>query len=173
MALREYRDPVIGKLIEMLEQYGPAELRGHYVYGDVLAPNKNDLPVVSISFDDTVIESDGTMQDTHTKSIYMAIIYDWTTDLDQSFDLSRGTTGLYKLIEQRDDSYRVVPNSIAYVLRKYQKLDDNVFIAINNDRSLRIDYALGTDKRGINIFSIEGILRFNIEVTQPKPQYYQ
>ena len=100
MALEEYYDPILEALIVMLEAEGPTELQGHYVYGDVLAPNRSELPVVSIAKQGTVIQSDGTMQDVHVSSIVMAIIYDWTQDLDQSFDLVRGTTGLYKLIEE-------------------------------------------------------------------------
>jgi len=177
MALEEYRDPILKELIDMLEREGPEELKGHYVYGDVLAPNKSELPVVSIARDGTTIQSDGTMQDVHTTSIVMAIIYDWTTDLDQSFDLVRGSNGLYRLIEEREDDITsqeylaVKKGSLSYALRTNQKLADNLFISIR-DGGLRIDYGLGWEKRGSNIFSVEGILRFNIELTQKKSNLY-
>lgn len=171
MALQEYRDPILQALIEMLEAEGPRELVGHYVYGDVLAPPKQALPVVSVAYDGTNIRSDGTMQDVHVKPIVMAIIYDWTTDLDQSFDLTRGTTGLYKLIEERNTDFSIKSRTIAYALRDNQKLADNLYISIR-DEGLQIDYGLGIEKRGSNIFSVEGILRFNIELTQPKPNLY-
>jgi len=171
MALEEYYDPILEALIVMLEAEGPTELQGHYVYGDVLAPNRSELPVVSIAKQGTVIQSDGTMQDVHVSSIVMAIIYDWTQDLDQSFDLVRGTTGLYKLIEERNPDFSIKANTLSYALRDNQKLADNLFISIR-DEGLRIDYGLGWEKRGSNIFSVEGILRFNIEFTQPKPNLY-
>jgi hypothetical protein len=171
MALEEYYDPILEALIVMLEAEGPTELQGHYVYGDVLAPNRSELPVVSIAKQGTVIQSDGTMQDVHVSSIVMAIIYDWTQDLDQSFDLVRGTTGLYKLIEERNPDFSIKANTLSYALRDNQKLADNLFISIR-DEGLRIDYGLGWEKRGSNIFSVEGILRFNIELTQPKPNLY-
>lgn len=171
MALEEYYDPILEALIVMLEAEGPTELQGHYVYGDVLAPNRSELPVVSIAKQGTVIQSDGTMQDVHVSSIVMAIIYDWTQDLDQSFDLVRGTTGLYKLIEERNPDFSIKANTLSYALRDNQKLADNLFISIR-DEGLRIDYGLGWEKRGSNIFSVEGILRFNIELTQAKPNLY-
>lgn len=171
MALEEYYDPILEALIVMLEAEGPTELQGHYVYGDVLAPNRSELPVVSIAKQGTVIQSDGTMQDVHVSSIVMAIIYDWTQDLDQSFDLVRGTTGLYKLIEERNPDFSIKANTLSYALRDNQKLADNLFISIR-DEGLRIDYGLGWEKRGSNIFSVEGILRFNLELTQPKPNLY-
>ena len=171
MALEEYRDPILEALIVMLEAEGPTELQTHYVYGDVLAPAKTMLPVVSVAREGTTIKSDGTMQDVHVTPIVMAVIYDWTTDLDQSFDLTRGTTALYRLIEERNADYSVKIGSLAYALRKNQKLDDNLFISINDD-GLRIDYGLGWEKRGSNIFSVEGILRFNLELTQQKPNLY-
>lgn len=171
MALEEYRDPILAKLIEVLEAEGPKELQGHYIFGDVLAPSKDALPVVSVAREQTVIRSDGTMQDVHVMPIVMAIIYDWTQDLDQSFDLTRGTTGLYRLMEERNPDYSIKEGTLSYVLRDHQKLDDNLFISINDD-GLRLDYGLGWEKRGSNIFSVEGILRFNLELTQPKPNLY-
>lgn len=171
MALEEYRDPLLKALIDMLEAEGPEELVGHYVYGDVLAPPKTMLPCVSVARQETNVRSDGTMQDVHTTGIVIAVIYDWTTDLDQSFDLVRGSTGLYKLMEERNPDFSVKPKTFVYALRDNQKLADNLFISIN-DNGLQVDYGLGWEKRGTNIFSVEGILRFNIELTQPKPNLY-
>lgn len=170
MAVQEYRDPLLTKLIKMLEANGPKELVGHYVQGDVLAPNRSELPVVSIARQGTIVKSGGTMQDVHTSAIVMAVIYDWTQDLDQSFDLVRGSTALYRLIEERNDDYSAKENTLVYALRAFQKLHDNVFISIR-DEGLRVDYGLGWEKRGSNIFSVEGILRFNIELTQEKPNW--
>lgn len=170
-SLKEYRDPILKAIIDMLEVEGPEELKGHYIYGDTLAPPKSALPVVSVARDGTTIISDGTMQDRHVTAIVMAIIVDFTTDLNTSFDLVRGTTKLYDLIEARDDSFRVKAGTISYALRKNQKLANNLFSSIN-DNGLLIDYGLGVEKRGANIFSVEGILRFNVESTQPKAHLY-
>jgi hypothetical protein len=167
----EYRDPILKALIDKLEAEGPEELRGHYIYGDTLAPKKSDLPVVSVSRDGTNIRSDGTMQDVHVSPIVVAIIVDWTTDLDQTFDLARGNNRLYRLVESRNPDFTLKTDSLAYVLRDNQKLADNLFISIN-DNGLQMDYGLGVEKRGSNIFSAEGILRFNIELTTKKPGLY-
>lgn len=171
MALQEYRDPILKQLIDMLEVEGPAELAGHYIYGDTLAPARSMLPVVSVAKSGTNIVSDGTMQDRHILPITMAVIYAWTTDLDQSFDLVRGSTALYRLIEERNADFTLKANTIAYALRDNQKLANNLFISINDD-GLQVDYGLGWEKRGTNIFSVEGILRFNLELTQQKPGLY-
>lgn len=171
MGLEEYRDPILKVLIGMLEEQGPEELRGHYIYGDVLAPAKTMLPCVSVARQGTNIKSDGSMQDVHTTEIVLAVIYDWTVDLDQSFDLVRGSTGLYKLIEERNPDFSIKKGTLSYALRDNQKLADNLFISIR-DGGLMVDYGLGWEKRGDNIFSVEGILRFNIELTQQKPNLY-
>lgn len=155
----------------MLETDGPVKLQGHYVQGDVLAPNRSELPVVSVAREGTIVQSDGSMQDRHVTSIVMAVIYNWTTDLDKSFDLVRGTTGLYELMEERNPDYSAKVGTLVHAIRKNQKLDDNLFISIRDD-GLRVDYGIGWEKRGSNIFSVEGILRFNLELTQPKPEYY-
>lgn len=171
MSLVEYRDPLLKALIDMLETDGPAELVNHYIYGDTLAPAKSALPVVSVARDGTTILSDGTMLDRHQTAIVLAVIVDYTADLNTSFDLTRGTNKLYELIEARDENLQLKTNTIAYALRKNQKLADNLFISVN-DEGLLVDYGLGIEKRGDNIFSVEGILRFNIEVTQQKPNLY-
>lgn len=171
MSLVEYRDPLLKALIDMLEVDGPPELINHYIYGDTLAPAKSSLPVASVARDGTIILSDGTMQDRHVTSIVLAVIVDFTADLNTSFDLTRGTNKLYELIEARDENLQLKTGTIAYALRKNQKLADNLFISIN-DEGLQVDYGLGIEKRGDNIFSVEGILRFTIEVTQQKPNLY-
>ena len=171
MALSEYRDPILKALIDMFEADGPQSLVGHYIYGDTLAPAKSALPVISVARDGTRILSDGSMQDRHVTSIVMAVIVDYTTDLNTSFDLSKGTTQLYEFIEARDENRRIKHNTFAYALRKNQKLGDNLFISINDD-GLLIDYGLGIEKRGDNIFSVEGIIRFNVESTQEKAHLY-
>jgi hypothetical protein len=172
MSLSEYRDPILKAIIDMLEADGPRELVGHYIYGDTLAPAKSALPVVSVARDGTRVLSDGTMLDRHVTSIVMAVIVDYTTDLNTSFDLSRGTSQLYELIEKRDTTTQeLAHNTLAYALRKNQKLADDLFISINDD-GLLIDYGLGIEKRGSNIFSVEGILRFNVEKTQRKANLY-
>lgn len=171
MSLVEYRDPILKTLIDMLEAEGPDELVKHYIYGDTLAPARSALPVVSVARDSTVLSSDGTMQDKHVTAIVMAVIADYSADLNTSFDLTRGTNKLYELIEARDENLRLKVGTLAYALRKNQKLADNLFISIN-DEGLIVDYGLGIEKRGDNIFSVEGILRFNIEVTQQKPNLY-
>lgn len=171
MALREYKDPIIKALVEMFEADGPTELINHYYYGDMLMPNKPDLPIVSIARDGTRVVSDGTMQDRLVHSFVMSVIYDFTKDLDQSFDLVRGTTGLYKLYQEMDDNFRIKAGTLIYALRKNQKLGNNLFISINDD-GLLVDYGIGVEKRGFNIFSVEGIVRFNVESTQQKANLY-
>ncbi len=171
MSLSEYRDPILKAIIDMLEADGPSKLVNHYIYGDTLAPPKSALPVVSVARDGTRILSDGSMQDRHVTAIVMAVIVDFTTDLNTSFDLVKGTNELYELIEARDTSRNLKTGTLAYALRKNQKLGNNLFISVNDD-GLLIDYGLGIEKRGDNIFSVEGILRFNVESTQQKPNLY-
>lgn len=165
------RDPLLQAVIDMLEAQGPAELRGHYIQGDTMAPNRSQLPVVSVARNGTTIMSDGTMQDEHVTPIIIAVIVDWTNDLDQSYDLVRGTTTLYRLIEARNADFSLKEGSMAYALRKNQKLADNLFISIK-DSGLEIDYGLGVEKRGANIWSTEGIIRFNLNLTQKKAGLY-
>lgn len=172
MALKDYRDPILQKLIDVFEAEGPASLRGHYIQGDVLYTPRREMPLVSVAREETDISSDSTMTDNHVMPIVVELIIDWAADENRSFDLVRGTTQLYELIEGRSEDYRLKADTLSYVIRNNDKLDPNLFISIKSG-SLRISYGRGWEKRGTNIFSVEGILRFDLEFTQPKPKYYE
>jgi hypothetical protein len=162
--MAEYKDPIIAKLIEKFEAEGPTELRGHYFHGDILLVPKREMPAVSIAKDETRIYPASNMEDEHYMPLVINVIYDWTKDLDQSSELAAGVTGLYKLVEERDSDYQLVSNSLAYVLRKYQTLDDDVWISVGPNEQLQINYGLGIERRGPGIFSVEAVIRCSVKI---------
>ena len=99
--MEEYRDPIIDKLIEKLEAEGPDQLNGKYYNGDVLLVPKSELPICSIAKDTTQVGPASNMEDDHYMPMVLNVLYDYTSDLDQSSDLVAGVTGLYKMMEGR------------------------------------------------------------------------
>lgn len=172
----EYRDPIIDKIIEKLEAEGPSELVGKYYNGDVLLVPKSELPICSIAKDTTRISPADNMTDDNLMPLVLNVLYDYTSDLDQSSDIVAGVTGLYKMLEGRgqDDGagpYDLNANSIAYILRKYQTLDaaNNLWLQVGPSEETQIDYGLGIERRGPGIYSVEGVIRFSARVHTVRP----
>lgn len=167
--MAEYRDSVITKLIEALEAAGPEELVGRYRYGDVLLPPKEELPICAVIKDNTVVSPASNMEDEHQMQLVLNILYDWSRDLSQSFDLTAGSNSLYDYIEGRDDSYQLKEKTLLRVLRSKVKLDNNLFLALGQNQRVEIDYGMGIEKRGSGIFSIEAMVRFTARLHIAKP----
>lgn len=166
--MEEYRDPIIDKIIEKLEAEGPEQLRGKYYNGDVLLVPKSELPVCSIAKDTTAIAAADNATDDHVMPLVLNVLYDYTSDLDQSSDIVAGVTGLYRMMEGRgEDSgagpYDLNASSISYILRKYQSLDpaNNLWLSVGPNERITIDYGLGIERRGPGIYSMESVIRFS------------
>lgn len=169
MARNEYIDPILKKIADKLELEGPVELRGKYRYGDILVPAKKDLPICTISKETTSVGKLSNSEDDTTVAIIINVIYDWTMDLNKSFDLYAGSTSLYRIIEGRENDYSLKDNTILKVLRKYQQIDSNMWLAVGPNENIRITYGLGIERRGQNIFSVEADMRFNARVIIAQP----
>ena len=174
----DYRDPIIQKIIEVLEANGPDELRGKYYNGDVMLVPKEELPVCSVAKDRTIITPADNMTDQHTINLVINVLYDYTSDLQNSFDLVAGTTGLYEIMEGRisdltdEKRYQFKNTALAYILGKKIQLDTNVWISIGQGSNISIEYGLGVNRRGPGIFSVEAVIRTPVVLHIPRPEYY-
>lgn len=162
--MSEYVDPIIALVIEKLNSEGPAQLQGRYYHGDVLLVPKQELPIVSVAKDNTVIRAASNLEDEHYMPLVINILLDYTADLDQSSDLVAGVTRLYEMCEARNGDYTLKADSLAYILRKYQQLDNNVWIDIGPNEELNIDYGLGINRRGPGIFSVEAVIHTAVKI---------
>lgn len=156
-----YKDPIVQKILDKFEDEGPQELKGHYYNGDVTDVPKEELPVCSLAKDNLIVEPASNMEDEHRISLVANVIIDWTQDLNRDFNIVAGSQQLYDLMEGRNDDYTLKPTSLLYILRKYQKLDTNLWLSVGQGERVNGDYGLAEGRRGPGIFSLEGVLRFN------------
>ena len=164
-----YEDAVIKKLIEKFELEGPAKLARKYRYGDIFVMPKSDLPLVTIAKTGTITTPASNMESEYMMSMAINVIYDFTSDLRQDRTLQAGINSVYDLIEGRDENYQLKPESLLYILQKYQVLDNNLWImAAPNDR-IETVYGIGNQRRGPGIFSVEGLIRFNVKAHLQRP----
>ena len=165
-----FRDPVIQKLIDTLNTEGPDELRGKYYNGDVLLAPKSELPICSIARDRTTVTQASNTEDDNVARLVINILYDWTRDLTDDYDLEAGVSSLYKLVEKRDPAtYALLPGSIMYVLRANQQLDDKFWLAVGPSEVVEADYGLGIERRGPGIFSVEAVIRVGARIHTTHP----
>lgn len=165
-----YKDPVIQALIDALELGGPVELKGKYFHGDVLVPAKTDLPMVTIARDRTRISQASDLEDDNDMPLVINVLYDYTRDLTNDFDVQAGITSLYQLVEERDPAnFRIKPNTIAWVLRNKQQLANKLWLAVGPNQNVDIDYGLGVERRGPGIFSVESVIRVSARAHTARP----
>jgi len=169
-ASQGYKDPVIQALIDALEADGPQELKGKYHHGDVLVPAKSDLPMVTIARDRTRITQASDLEDDNDMPLVINVLYDYTQDLTNDFDVQAGITSLYRLVEEREPSnFRVKQGTLAWVLRNKQQLANKLWLAVGPNQVLDIDYGLGVERRGPGIFSVESVIRISARAHTARP----
>lgn len=165
-----YKDPIITKLIEALNANGPEVLKGKYYQGDVLVPAKQDLPLCTISRDRTRITQASDLEDDNDMPLVLTVLYDYTRDLTNDFDVQAGLTSLWEIMEARSETnYAVKEGTIAWVLRNKQQLDNKLWLAVGPNQVVDIDYGIGVERRGPGIFSVEAVARVSARVHSPRP----
>lgn len=169
-ASQGYKDPIIEKLIQALDAEGPVQLRGKYRHGDILVPAKSELPLCTIARDRTRISQASDLEDDNDMPLVITVLYDYTQDLTNDFDVQAGLTSLWEIMEKRNSSnYAIEPGTIAYVLRHKQQLDNKLWLAVGPNQVVDIDYGIGIERRGPGIFSVEAVARVSARVHSPRP----
>lgn len=160
-----YRDPVIGKLIAVLNSEGPAMLKGRYFYGDPLTlPPRSALPACFISRDNTTIGNATNAEDESNMVMILTVAMDSTVNFT-NFDSIGAANNLYDVLEGRNADYTLKSTSITYVLRKHKVLDTKLWINLRNP--LTVDY--GINQRPPGTYSIEGNIKFQVTHHQLRP----
>ena len=160
-----YKDPIIAKIIEALTAAELPGIKGIY-NGDVVVPAKDDVPLVYVAKDTTTISQADNMEDEHLMPMVATVLYDMTQDIGQSYDMVAGASSLYEIVEGRDDDYKLKTNTIAYVLRENQVLDDKLWIAVGTP--VTVTYGIGVNRRGPGMFSVEAVVRFAVRLHTPR-----
>lgn len=163
-----YRDPVISKVIEMLEKSGPTQLKGHYMNGDVLLPQKRQLPLCYITKDQVLAQPANNMEDEHLMLLVATVILDTADTIKDAYDIVQGVPDLWEMCEERDPTtYQLKTDTLLYQLRNSQVLDNKVWIGLGTP--VQINYGIGIERRGPGIFSIEATIRFTVRLHLPAP----
>lgn len=162
-----YKDPIIAKIITMLNTNGPSKLKGRYINGDVLLPNKSELPMCYITKDQVIAQPADNMEDEHLHLLVATVVLDWTKDLKGAYDMVAGMSELWDFCEGRGDDYQMRSDTLLYQLRNSQQLDEKLWLGVGTP--VQINYGMGIARRGPGIFSMEAVLRFTVRSHLPIP----
>lgn len=157
--MKNYEDPILAKVRDLLNIYGPNELKNKYYLGDPMLVNKSDLPMAFISYEKhDVIDDASHSIETHS-TVIIDIAYDLTKDFNRASKTSGSQMALVEMICGRDENYRLLDDTILAVLRRFQdSQDDSLVIDLGN--SAQIEYVIG--ERGNSVFTNEALIRFTV-----------
>lgn len=157
--MKNYEDPILAKMQDLLNTYGPDELKNKYYLGDPMLVNKSDLPMAFISYEKHDIIDDASHSiETHS-TVIIDIAYDLTKDFNRASKTSGSQMALVKMICGRDENYRLLDNTILSVLKRFQDSQDDSLIIDLGD-SAQIEYVVG--ERGNSVFTNEALIRFTV-----------
>ena len=161
------RDPIVTKIIALFNASGPARLKNRYFYGDPLLVPKSQLPAVFISKDGTSIGNEDVATDRSELRYAINVVEDLTRDFNQAFDSIGATSLVEDYLEGLTDDYDLKPTSLAYILRKNQSIGPHLYI--NIEVPLELDYGVTIGKRGDGLYTVEGVLKFEVTALQMLP----
>lgn len=162
-----YKDPIVAKVIEFLEKNGPTKLKGRYIHGDVLLPNKTELPLCYVTKDQVAVTAANNMEDEHQQALVATIILDHTNDLGKAYNMVAGLSDLWEFVEARGEDFDLLPQSLLYQLRRQQQVAPKMWIGLGTP--VTVNYGMGVERRGPGIFSIEATIRFTVRLHLPNP----
>lgn len=165
-----YHDPILRKILDLMNTDGPKALRGRWSIGDSLAIPKNILPHGFIAYDsENVFDiAGGTLRD--NANVVISVAVDMTRELQVPTDRSDAHEQVVEFMAKKDpNTFLFDTNSIIGALRSHQELDSehNIWIEVGTETS--IEYGVGLEKRGPGIVTAEAVLRFQVSHDQLIP----
>lgn len=161
--MKQYEDPILAKIRDLLNAHGPKELQNKYYLGDPMLVNKSSLPMAFISFERHDIIDDAS----HSIETHSTVIIDVAYDLTQDFNRTSKTSGshmaLAKMICGRNDQYQLLDDSILAVLRRFQDDQEDQLI-IELGTSTQVEYIV--NERGNSVFTNEAVVRFMVRTRE-------
>lgn len=169
-----YEDPILRKVMDLLNASGPRELRGRWTIGDSINIPKGILPHGFIAMDNTSHSYAANSEIRTQFNVVISVAVDMLAEFNKPTDRSDSHEQVIALLEKRNEDFTVAEDSVLGCLLKHRDLDENenLSIDVGDEGDFELDYGIGTEKRGAGIVTAEGILRFQVTLDQVAPQYY-
>jgi hypothetical protein len=165
--MAHYDDPILRKIIDVLEADGPAELKGRYNTSDPGVVNKSQLakPMVFVTYDyQGVMDTAGGEIGT-TLRVMINVVVDMTKDFYQGLNATAHMRATGLAIGRDSETFDILSNSIMGALRKNQELASNLWIDVGSITEVEPD----SIPRGKGIITSEMLIRVNVRHEQLRP----
>lgn len=166
--MAKYKDPVLERVKEWMNEHGPKELRGRYGVGDPGVVNKAQLarPMAFISYEDQSFAMSASHELGSTMPIVIDVVHDMTKDFGQGLDAT-SHLAVTELACGRNADFSVGEDSIVGVLRNHQdlsKTEDSLqlFVDLATTTTVEFDY----QNRDKGLVTAEARVRFALTTEQ-------
>lgn len=165
-----YKDPVLQKIIDLMEAHGPAELKGRWGIGESMNLSAGSLPQAFVSYDTVQITdaSSGTIE--FSNNVVITVVVDMKGEFQSPVSNVESHNQVIELIARRDEDLKIRTDSIVGCLREHQDVTPNLWI--DDGMPTMIDYGIGIEKRGPGIVTAEASVHFVVTNEQRKPEFY-
>ena len=160
-AAKAYSDPLLNRLIELFNEYGPAELKHKYRQGPPLITPRTQMPIVFLYRSGSESSQVTNIQDEHIRTVRAHLVYDQVKELDQGTTSIQSFNKVYELMEELDDNFNLV-GGLAYVVRSRFNLGNNTYIDLGESTAATFD--LVNNQNGI--ITAESRLEFNVKTVK-------
>lgn len=160
---KNYEDPILRRVKELLDKNGPKELRGRWSIGESLNLPANSLPRGFISYDTTNVDNASNATIREMSSVIVSVAVDMKKEFNTTNDRSDSHEQVIGLIAARREDLSLTDDCVLGCLMKHQDLDVEQNLWINTDgATMEVDFGIGVEKRGPGIVTAEGLVRFQI-----------
>lgn len=164
----DYRDPIIERVIEALNEGGPSVLQGHYMNGAPEDYQQVELPLCYVYRDNTDDGPVTNSEDEIAHRLKAVVVYDRTQDLAQAYDMITGNSSLAMLVEKYDpDTLMLQRDCLLYQIRRGITIGPSTWMGIKS-RTV-ISYGVGVDKGNSDNFSVQATIDFMVYQHQTSP----
>ena len=165
-----YEDPLLRKIVDLMNAHGPKKLRGRWTIGDSLAIPAGLLPHAFVSYEGESISDIANGMLRNNSVVIISVAVDMKREFNQPTDRSDAHEQVVEFISAKEPATcKIRSDSILGVLRAHQDLDVEHNIYIEAGSETTVEYGIGLEKRGSGIVTAEGVLRFQVTHDQNKP----
>lgn len=164
----KYKDPILERIKKVLNEHGPAELKGRYGIGDPGVVNKSQLskPMAFISYENINIAVDTNAEDKSSLPIVIDVVYDMTKDFGQGLNAFSHLSVVEYVYAQNPD-FTIKDDCIVGVLREHSDLTENedsiqLFLDLQEPMRVEFDY----QNRDKGLVTAEAVVHFTVSKNQ-------
>lgn len=161
-------DPILSRIIKLLNEHGPKELKGRYGIGDPGVINKSQLqkPMAFVSYETQEFSMSSAFELGNRLPIAIDVVVDMTKDFGQGLN-AYSHSSVIEFAAGRNKDFSVREDSVVGALRSHQDMTENdddlqLFLDVETPTRVEFDY----QNRDKGLVTAEAVVHFTVGVNQ-------